>query len=93
MSTTIKEGDAVAVSMSGDIVEVAFHDVTWRIRVKLDADAVILSDPTTGEPLHQGEISNIGITRTDTRYHPEKSDREKMIMGFVVAWIMLEPRH
>ena len=93
MTTTINEGDTVTASMDGDDVEITFHDVTWRIRVKLESDAVILSDANTGERLYLGNISHIGIARTGTQYHPKKSDREKMLMGFVVAWILLEPRH
>lgn len=93
MIGAIKEGDAVRATVDGDVVEVAVRDVVWRIRVTLEADAVVLRDEKAGDILHRGNIADIGIARTGTRYRPAGEERAKMLAGFVVAWIALEPRH
>lgn len=82
----------VSVRRDGDIHVIMLDGATWRIRITLTPEGVTLTDADTGTVLWKQDLASLDIRYREGKYYPEKKERDRILTGFAIAWILLRPR-
>lgn len=82
----------VSVRRDGDVRVITLDGATWRIHTTLTPEGVRLIDADTGTVLWKQDLASLDIRYREGKYYPEKKERDRLLTGFVIAWILLHPR-